>query len=324
MIKLYCACWALIINHKYQIDSIFSLRIDMTDSSTQTQNQTQNQTRSHYRFFHRLRVRWLEVDMQKIVFNGHYLTYFDVAIADYWRALALPYEQVVSRFGGDMFVKKATLEYHASAEYDDMLEVGVRCARMGTSSLSFDMAIFCQNTLLITGEIVYVFADPLARKPKPVPAELRDLFESFERGEAMSTVRVGTWSELHAEATQVREAVFVREQGFSAEVELDGRDDGCIHAVVMNRYGLPLATGRLLPDGHIGRVAVAKTMRGTGVGVQVMHALEAAARTRGFTATVLSAQTYAQGFYAKLGYAAEGEVYSDEGVPHVDMMKQLV
>jgi YbgC/YbaW family acyl-CoA thioester hydrolase len=276
-----------------------------------------------FRFSHRLRVRWVEVDLQQIVFNGHYLMYFDVAIADYWRALALPYEQMVTRFGGDLYVKKATLEYHASAQVDDLLEVGVRCERIGNSSLTFAMAVFCQHRLLISGELIYVFAEPALQKPKPVPAELRDLFDAFERGDSMTQVRVGSWAELHQPATHVRNEVFVQEQGFSADVELDGRDEGCLHAVVENRYGLALATGRLLPDGHIGRVAVLKAMRGTRAGVQIMRSLEAAAREKGFQTTALSAQTYAQGFYAKLGYVAEGAVYPDEGVPHVHMVKQL-
>ena len=82
--------------------------------------------RDDFRLLHRLRVRWAEVDMQKIVFNGHYLMYFDTAMADYWRALALPYEATMHALGGDLYVKKASVEYHASARYDDQLEVGLK------------------------------------------------------------------------------------------------------------------------------------------------------------------------------------------------------
>jgi hypothetical protein len=64
--------------------------------------------RQDFRFFHRLRVRWAEVDMQKIVFNAHYLMYFDTAIADYWRAIGLPYEAAMEQLEGDLYVKKAT------------------------------------------------------------------------------------------------------------------------------------------------------------------------------------------------------------------------
>ena len=66
--------------------------------------------REEFRFFHRLRVRWAEVDMQKIVFNAHYLMYFDTAVADYWRALAMPYEEAMQQLQGDLYVKKATVE----------------------------------------------------------------------------------------------------------------------------------------------------------------------------------------------------------------------
>ena len=66
--------------------------------------------RNDFRLLHRLRVRWVEVDLQKIVFNGHYLMYFDTAMADYWRALAVPYEDTMYQLGGDLYVKKASLE----------------------------------------------------------------------------------------------------------------------------------------------------------------------------------------------------------------------
>ena len=85
--------------------------------------------RQDFRFFHRLRVRWAEVDMQKIVFNAHYLMYFDTAVADYWRALAMPYEEGMHQLEGDLYVKKATVEFNASARMDDRLDVGLKCAR---------------------------------------------------------------------------------------------------------------------------------------------------------------------------------------------------
>jgi YbgC/YbaW family acyl-CoA thioester hydrolase len=93
--------------------------------------------RQDFRFFHRLRVRWAEVDMQKIVFNAHYLMYFDTAMTDYWRALALPYEETMVQLGGDLYVKKASVEYHGSARFDDRLDVALKCARIGTSSMTF-------------------------------------------------------------------------------------------------------------------------------------------------------------------------------------------
>ena len=123
--------------------------------------------RSDFRFFHRLRVRWAEVDMQKIVFNAHYLMYADTAVADYWRALGLPYEEAMHRLQGDLYVKKATVEYHASARMDDRLDIGMRCARIGNSSMAFECGIFRGEALLVTVDLLYVFADPATQTSKP-------------------------------------------------------------------------------------------------------------------------------------------------------------
>ena len=84
-----------------------------------------------YSFFHQLRVRWAEVDRQGIVFNGHYLTYFDVAITEYWRAINLPYPDGVADSGSDLYVVKTLINYKGSAEYDDILDIGVHVSRIG-------------------------------------------------------------------------------------------------------------------------------------------------------------------------------------------------
>jgi YbgC/YbaW family acyl-CoA thioester hydrolase len=122
-------------------------------------------TRDDFRFFHRLRVRWAEVDLQKIVFNAHYLMYFDTAITDYWRALALPYEAAMHQLGGDLYVKKSSLEFHGSARFDDQLNIGLKCARIGNSSMGFVGAIFRGHELLVTCELIYVFATRPRRPP---------------------------------------------------------------------------------------------------------------------------------------------------------------
>lgn len=136
--------------------------------------------RSDFRFFHHLRVRWAEVDRQDIVFNGHYLTYFDVAITEYWRAAGVPYPAVTERWGTDLFVVKATVEYHGSAHYDQQLDIGVTVARIGTSSLVFSLAIFHRETHLVSGEVIYVNALPETRRPVPVTIELRALIAALE------------------------------------------------------------------------------------------------------------------------------------------------
>jgi YbgC/YbaW family acyl-CoA thioester hydrolase len=129
---------------------------------------------------HGLRVRWAEVDAQNIVFNAHYLAYFDIGITEYWRAIGLPYPDNIVGSGGDLYVVKSLVNYHAAARYDDQLEICVRAARVGNSSMAFDMAIFRAEECLITGEIVYVFACPDERKSRPLPANLRDAVASFE------------------------------------------------------------------------------------------------------------------------------------------------
>jgi len=192
--------------------------------------------RQEFRFFDRLRVRWAEIDAQKIVFNGHYLMYFDTAVAAYWRALAMPYAQTMEALGGDLFVRKATLEYLASAQYDDVLDVGMRCARIGTSSILFTGAVFRQDELLVSGELVYVFADPHSQTSKPVPEPLRKLLLGFEAGEAMLDVRIGSWAELELAARALRHEVFVVEQKIPAELEWDAADAGAVHAVAFNRF----------------------------------------------------------------------------------------
>lgn len=131
----------------------------------------------------RLRVRWAEVDMQKIVFNGHYLTYIDTAIAEYWRAIGLPYPHgYVDRYGADVYLRKATVEYLGSARYDDLLEVACRVARLGRTSMTFAFEIYREgeNQPLVTAELVYVNADA-AMKPAPLPEDLRRRVAGFER-----------------------------------------------------------------------------------------------------------------------------------------------
>lgn len=134
-----------------------------------------NMQPSDFSFFHRLRVRWAETDPQGIVFNGHYLTYFDVAITEYWRAIGIPYPSTVERFGLDLFVVKATVEYHAPAHYDDELDIGVRVGRIGNSSMQFVLGIFRGQAHLISGEVIYVAAHPQTRQPQAVPQAMRQL-----------------------------------------------------------------------------------------------------------------------------------------------------
>jgi YbgC/YbaW family acyl-CoA thioester hydrolase len=283
--------------------------------------------RTDYRFFDRLRVRWAEVDLQKFVFNGHYLMYFDTAIAGYWRAMAMPYAQTMEYLGGDLFVRKATVEYHGSARYDDVLDVGIRCEHIGTSSMRFAGGAFRQDQLLVTCELIYVFADAHAQTSKPVPPELRAVLEAFEAGQTMVDVRVGTWSELGNDARAIRTEVFIDEQKIPVEMEWDDAEESALHAVAFNRFGLPLATGRLLEHvpgvAKIGRMAVRRSVRGSGVGRAVLDALMQAARARGDAEVLLHAQTSARAFYSGAGFAARGDPFDEAGIPHIEMTRPL-
>jgi YbgC/YbaW family acyl-CoA thioester hydrolase len=283
--------------------------------------------REDFRYFHRLRVRWAEVDMQKIVFNAHYLMYFDVAMTDYWRALAMPYAESMHQLGGDLYVKKATVEFNASARMDDQLDVALRCARIGNSSMQFQGAIFRAEDLLITSEIVYVYADPATQRSKPVPTPLRDMVQSFEAGQPPLRVQVGNWIELGQDAGRIRTSVFVEEQRIPAELEWDEADATAVHAVAYNRLGRPVATGRLLQqapgEGRIGRMAVHQGLRGFGVGEQVLRALANQALARGDQRLVLHAQRTAIPFYARLGFAPAGAPFEEAGIPHQEMVAAL-
>ena len=283
--------------------------------------------RQDFRFFDHLRVRWAEVDMQKIVFNAHYLMYFDTAVTGYWRALAMPYAEAMAQLGGELYVRKASVEFHASARWDDRLDIGMRCSRVGNSTIVITGAIFRGDQLLITGELIYVFADPTAQTSRPVPTALRQLLDDFEAGKHMLNVQTGDWSVLGQAAATVRTEVFVKEQGISSEDEWDGADPTALHAVVCNHLGQALGTGRLLQDSpgvsRIGRMAVLQSVRGAGVGPAVMKALEHAARSRGDREVILGAQCSAEQFYRSLGYTRRGDPFDEVGIPHVYMARPL-
>jgi predicted GNAT family N-acyltransferase len=136
-------------------------------------------------------------------------------------------------------------------------------------------------------------------------------------------IEISGWHEARAEASRIRFAVFVEEQRVPAEIEMDEHDAQCVHAIAYAEDGRALGTGRLLPDAHIGRLAVLKEWRGKGVGAALLAALMAAARRRGDAEVVLSAQTHALEFYRRHGFDAEGEIYEEAGIPHQAMRRSL-
>ena len=220
-------------------------------------------TPTDFRMHHHLRVRWAEVDLQKVVFNPHYLMYVDTAIADYWRVLALPYEQTLAALGGELFVKKASLEFHASALYDDRLSVGLRCARIGNSSLQFLSGIFRGDELLVSAELIYVFADPVSRRSLTVPDALRHTMLGYEQGADVVTTQVGDWSAVEGGVLSLR--------------AMDEQDAAARHCVLRNALGEPIATARIVPGAtQADGVAVMPALQGAGWAKAAVSRLSAA------------------------------------------------
>ena len=134
--------------------------------------------REDFRFVHRLRVRWSEADMQGVVFNAHYLLYFDVGITEYWRTLAKGDPARLRDIFDRFYVVRAVCDYHAPARFDDELDVCVRTTRIGRSSMHMGFEIHRGEAHLVSGENVYVHAGEGASSP--VPVSLRELTRSYE------------------------------------------------------------------------------------------------------------------------------------------------
>jgi predicted GNAT family N-acyltransferase len=136
-------------------------------------------------------------------------------------------------------------------------------------------------------------------------------------------VRRADWERDHEHLRRIREAVFVSEQHVPSALEWDGSDASCAHVVAEDRDGAPIGTGRLLPGGHIGRMAVLPNWRRRGVGSALLIELVRWATEQGLTEVVLNAQTHALGFYQRHGFSAEGEVFLDAEIDHQRMRRVL-
>lgn len=132
--------------------------------------------RSDFCFFHGLRVRYSEIDAQAVVYNSHYVTYFDIAITELMRATHFEYSPEAAKgTGKDFYTVKVTVEYLASAYYDDLLEIGVRPGRIGRSSIAWQLAIFRQGeagACLAKGEVIWVYTHMASNKSTALPESL--------------------------------------------------------------------------------------------------------------------------------------------------------
>ncbi len=133
------------------------------------------------------------------------------------------------------------------------------------------------------------------------------------------SIKMASWDEIGRQASAIRFEVFVSEQNVPLEEELDAEDAWAIHVLACDGRGSAVGTGRLLGDGHIGRMAVLRPWRGRGVGSAMLLALVDEARRRGNPQAVLSAQCHARAFYAAHGFVAEGDTYMDAGIEHITM-----
>ena len=132
-------------------------------------------------------------------------------------------------------------------------------------------------------------------------------------------IEIGDWQQLQAAARAVRYAVFVEEQNIPVELEWDDLDEVAVHVVIFDAQLTPVATGRLLPDAHIGRLAVMPEYRQFGLGAKVLSLLVDKGRELAFPELVLHAQTSAQGFYQRYGFESFGQCFIEAGIEHQSM-----
>ncbi len=135
-----------------------------------------------YQFKSQIKVRYSEIDGQKIVFNAHYMTYLDIAIGEYFNE-GLKLGHLLSDGAFDFVLAKSTLEYKQPARLRDVLDVWVRTVKLGRTSFVNEFVITRteEKDPLITAEIVYVSIDPKTLKPTPIPDAVRNRIEEFER-----------------------------------------------------------------------------------------------------------------------------------------------
>jgi acyl-CoA thioester hydrolase len=140
-----------------------------------------NSRGGRYRFHYPVKVRYAEVDAQQHVFFGHYLTYFDIALVEYMRAIGHPYRDMID-LGVDMFYAHAECDYRGRARFEDVLDVHARIGHIGNTSFTFDFAAYrrADGKLIATGRIVAVAVDVGSQEPTRVPEALRLAVRRFE------------------------------------------------------------------------------------------------------------------------------------------------
>lgn len=137
------------------------------------------------------------------------------------------------------------------------------------------------------------------------------------------TVHLISWHDGEPLLRVIREKVFMQEQGVPAELEWDGLDNVCHHALALTANGEAIGCGRITPDGHIGRVAVLPEWRGKRIGTAILEMLVDYAHSQNYAKVELNAQVQAMPLYQKFGFEAKGRVFMDANIPHRKMTLQL-
>ncbi|MGC2167306.1 MAG: GNAT family N-acetyltransferase [Gallionella sp.] len=138
------------------------------------------------------------------------------------------------------------------------------------------------------------------------------------------TVSLVSWHDGGPLLKSVREQVFINEQGIAPELEWDNLDESCRHALALSHQGDAIGSGRMLADGHIGRIAVLPQWRKQKIGTAIMEAFLAYARAHEYKQVDVDAQTQAIPFYRNFDFVEEGETFTDAGLPHIKMRLKLL
>jgi acyl-CoA thioester hydrolase len=150
--------------------------------------------KSDFKYHHDIRVRFADTDLQAIVFNANYLTYYDVAWTEYFRAVGFEWKDLLA-LGVDTVLARTTMEFKSPARFDEILQVHTRVSKIGTTSLTFEFEIYPEDEDRLIGSAasLYVCVDPKTLKSSPVPERLRRSIEKFE-GESLEGGKPGTRS----------------------------------------------------------------------------------------------------------------------------------
>lgn len=135
-----------------------------------------------FKFSFPVRVRYDEIDGQRVVFYGVYLTYFDVAFTEYMRHMGINYAEITASGTWDTAVVKTVIEYKAPAFFDEILCICVRVSKIGRKSFTVDFEVYKEETdvLVAKGQNIYVTYDAKTRQAIEVPLDIKKSFEEYE------------------------------------------------------------------------------------------------------------------------------------------------